>query len=124
MLELREYQKQAIQSIYDFWSNKKGINPVVVAPTGAGKSLIIAKLCEDVCTFDNYSRVLILTHSKELIVQNHNELKGIWKDAPTGIYSASLKKRDLKNRIVFASIQSLANKIKESEPFDLIIIEF
>lgn len=123
MLELREYQKQAIQSIYDFWTNKKGINPIIVCPTGSGKSLIIAKLCEDVCTYDDYSRVLILTHSKELIVQNHNELKGIWKDAPTGIYSASLKKRDLKNRIVFASIQSLANKIKESQPFDLIIID-
>lgn len=123
MLELREYQQKAIDSIYDFWSSKKGINPVVVAPTGAGKSLIIAKLCEDVCSFDDYSRVLILTHSKELIVQNHNELKGIWKNAPTGIYSASLKKRDLHNRIIFASIQSLVNKIKDSSPFDLIIID-
>ena len=123
MLELRDYQKEAIQKTYDFWTNKKGINPVIVCPTGSGKSLIIAKMCEDVCTYDDYSRVLILTHSKELISQNYQELIGIWSDAPAGIYSASLNKRDLKSRIIFASVQSLVNRVNESDPFDLIIID-
>ena len=123
MLELRDYQKEAIQKTYDFWTNKKGTNPVIVCPTGAGKSLIIAKMCEDVCTYDDYSRVLILTHSKELISQNYQELIGIWNDAPAGIYSASLNKRDLKSRIIFASVQSLVNRVNESDAFDLIIID-
>lgn len=123
MLELRPYQKEAIQATYDYWSNNIGINPVIVAPTGAGKSLLIAKICEDVVKSDDYSRVLILTHSSELIDQNFKELKEIWSEAPAGIYSASLKKRDLKHRIIFAGVQSFVNVVEKSEPFDLIIID-
>lgn len=123
MLELRPYQKEAIQSTYDFWSNKTGINPVVVAPTGSGKSLLIAQICKDACEYDNHTRVLMLTHSSELIDQNFKELKGIWSEAPAGIFSASLKKRDLKNRIIFAGVQSFVNAVDRSEAFDLIIID-
>jgi len=123
MLELRPYQKEAIQATYDYWRNNIGINPVIVAPTGSGKSLLIAQICEDVVKSDDYSRVLMLTHSSELIDQNFKELKGIWSEAPAGIYSASLKKRELKNRIVFAGVQSFVNVVDKSEPFDLIIID-
>lgn len=123
MLELRPYQKEAIQATYDYWNNNVGINPVIVAPTGAGKSLLIAQICEDVVKSDNYSRVLMLTHSSELIDQNFKELKGIWSEAPAGIYSASLKKRELKHRIIFAGVQSFVNVVDKSEPFDLIIID-
>lgn len=123
MLELRPYQKEAIQATYDFWLSEKGINPVIVAPTGAGKSLLIAQICKDVVESDDYSRVLMLTHSAELIDQNFKELKEIWNDAPAGIYSASLKSRDLKNRIIFAGVQSFVNVVDKSNPFDLIIID-
>lgn len=123
MLELRPYQKEAIQATYKYWEEKKGVNPVIVAPTGAGKSLLIAQICEDVVKSDDYSRVLMLTHSSELIDQNFKELKGIWSEAPAGIYSASLKKRELKHRIIFAGVQSFVNVVDKSEPFDLIIID-
>ena len=33
-------------------------------------------------------RILIVTHVRELIAQNHAEMIGLWPDAPAGIYSA------------------------------------
>lgn len=55
MLELRPYQKEAIEATYNYWKNEGGINPVVVAPI-AGKSLLIAQICKDACEFDNHLR--------------------------------------------------------------------
>ena len=33
-------------------------------------------------------RILIVTHVRELIAQNHAEMIGLWPEAPAGIYSA------------------------------------
>ena len=41
MIELRDYQKKAIDDIFEYICNKSG-NPVVIAPTGSGKSILIA----------------------------------------------------------------------------------
>ncbi|MBU1668504.1 DEAD/DEAH box helicase [bacterium] len=123
MLELRDYQKEAISKTYEFWSSGKGKNPLIVAPTGSGKSLIIAQICIDVCKDDDYSRVLILTHTKELLKQNADELISLWREATVGFYSAGLNKKDLKSRIIFAGVQSFINGVDDSEPFDLIIID-
>lgn len=44
---------------------------LVVAPCGAGKSILIGKLANDL---SQSGRVLILTHRVELLVQNHEWL--------------------------------------------------
>ena len=68
MLELRPYQRAAIDGLYNYWADRKGDNPVIVAPTGSGKSLIIAHLIKDAMSYTG-TRVLMLTHVKELIQQ-------------------------------------------------------
>ena len=110
MLELRPYQKEAIQSTYDFWSNKIGINPVVVAPTGSGKSLLIAQICKDACEYDSHTRVLMLTHSSELIDQNFKELT-MWFGNGKNIYrnSESKPSTDLE---IYSNLQSLLYKME------------
>ena len=45
-VKLREYQEEAITSLYKWFSINKG-NPCLVLPTGSGKSHIIAALCKD-----------------------------------------------------------------------------
>ena len=40
-LSLRPYQRAAIEALYDYFSASSG-NPLVVMPTGTGKSLCIA----------------------------------------------------------------------------------
>ena len=40
--ELRDYQKEAVDGLYNYWAGKAGDNPLIVAPTGSGKTAIIA----------------------------------------------------------------------------------
>jgi DNA repair protein RadD len=123
MLELRPYQRSAIDGLYNYWSDKKGDNPIIVAPTGSGKSLIIAHLIKDAMSYPG-TRVLILTHVKELLEQNASELVALYPEADVGFYSASLKKKVLRKPITFAGIQSIHKKAYQMVPApDLVIVD-
>ena len=123
MLELRPYQRAAIDGLYNYWSDKKGDNPIIVAPTGSGKSLIIAHLIKDAMSYPG-TRVLILTHVKELLEQNASELVALYPEADVGFYSASLKKKVLRKPITFAGIQSIHKKAYQMVPApDLVIVD-
>lgn len=123
MLELRPYQRAAIDGLYTYWSDKKGDNPIIVAPTGSGKSLIIAHLIKDAMSYPG-TRVLILTHVKELLEQNASEFVALYPEADVGFYSASLKKKMLRKPITFAGIQSIHKKAYDMVPApDLVIVD-
>ncbi|TQE95453.1 MAG: DEAD/DEAH box helicase, partial [Spiribacter salinus] len=122
-LQLRPYQQAAIDGLYDYWSSKRGNDPIIVAPTGAGKSLILAKLVEDALSYPG-TRVLMLTHVKELIQQNAEELIGILPDVDLGFYSASLGQKRLDRQVTFAGIQSIWERAPDMvPPPDLVVID-
>src|SRR4051812_7205382 len=99
-LQLRPYQREAIDAVYSYFREKGG-NPLVVIPTGGGKSLIIAQFIKEALEEYPETRFLVLTHVQELIAQNYAELIEAWPDAPAGIYSAGLGKRDLHSKVIF-----------------------
>ena len=68
-------------------------------------------------------RILVVTHVRELIAQNYAELIGLWRDAPAGIYSAGLGRRDLGARILFAGIQSIHRRAYDVQQCDLVLID-
>jgi len=121
MSMLRDYQENAIQMLYQ-WFEKNTGNPCIVLPTGAGKSHVVAALCKNVLQEWPETRVLMLTHVKELIQQNAEKMLQHWPDAPLGIYSASvgIKKID---SITFAGIQSICRNANLLGHVDLIIID-
>ena len=123
MLDLRPYQNAAVNSVFSYFEEKEG-NPLVVVPTAGGKSLILAEFVKRACTMYPGTRVLILTNVKELIQQDHAEIIGHWPDAPIGIYSAGLKKRDLQAQILVAGIQSIHKQAYNlAAAFDLVLID-
>ena len=62
---LRDYQTQAVEAAVKHF--RHGDDPaVIVLPTGAGKSLVIAQLSRLA-----KGRVICLAHVKELVEQNH-----------------------------------------------------
>jgi len=119
---LRHYQAAAIQGLYRYFEAQSG-NPLIVIPTAGGKSLVMASFVEGVLKSYPEQRILIVTHVRELIAQNHAELKRLWPQAPAGIYSAGLKQRDIGARILFAGIQSIHRKVREVGHCDLVLID-
>jgi DNA repair protein RadD len=120
---LRIYQQRAIDQLYAWFRAGNTGNPCLVLPTGAGKSHIVAALCEDALTQWPETRVLMLTHVKELIEQNAAKLRAHWPGAPMGIYSASVGRRQLGEPITFAGIQSIRKRASDVGHVDLVIID-
>lgn len=122
MISLRPYQQGAIDAVLSYWQTGGG-NPLVDLATGTGKSLVISKLTQDLLASFPGLRVLMLVHVRELVEQNFMALKRVWPDAPVGIYSAGLGKRDVHHRITFASIQSVFRRARALGRRDLILID-
>ncbi len=122
MISLRPYQSAAKDAIMSYWQDGGG-NPLVDLATGTGKSMVIASLTEDLLSSFPTLRVLMLVHVRELVEQNFQALLRVWKDAPVGIYSAGLGRRDVHHRITFASIQSVFRKARELGRRDLVLID-
>ena len=112
-----------MDAAYDAWRTGRSDNPLIVAPCGAGKSIIIAALCHEALTSWPETRILLLTHRRELLTQNGAELLGLWPDAPIGYYSAGLNRKDTAFPVLFAGIQSIWSKVTEFDPWDLVIID-
>jgi DNA repair protein RadD len=122
-MQLREYQQRAIDMLYAWFEKGNSGNPCLVLPTGSGKSHIIAALCKDALQSWPETRVLMLTHVKELIEQNSEKMRQHWPGAPMGIYSASIGSKNLSEPITFAGIQSIAKRAKEIGNIDLVLID-
>ncbi|MEZ7843929.1 MAG: DEAD/DEAH box helicase [Opitutales bacterium] len=116
MYTLRTYQQEAVDSTLNYFRKRR--NPaVIVLPTGAGKSLVIAELAKIA-----KGRVLVLAHVKELVEQNHLKYESYGLHA--GIYSAGLNQKDSEQKVIFGSIQSVA-KAKDAffKDFTLVVID-
>ena len=108
---LRPYQQNAIDAVYQHLRNYES-NPVVVIPTGGGKTPVMATICRDAVQNWN-GRVLVLAHVKELLQQSVDKLREVCPDLPVGVYSAGLKRRDTEHAVIVAGIQSVYQRAAE-----------
>lgn len=116
----RYYQQESHDAAWDYLRKQSG-NPLIVLPTGAGKSLVIAMLIQQAIEYD--ARVIVLQHRKELIEQNAEKVQILCPGIEFGINSAGLKERDYKAPVVFAGIQSVFRKAPEFGRRELVLID-
>jgi len=123
-MKLRDYQEAAVQSIPQFYSKYPGEDrhALICMPTGTGKSLVIAALVQLIMGYAG-QRCMMLTHVKELIEQNHEKLLALWPQAPAGIYSSGLKRKDKYHPVTFAGIQSVVKHAKMFGRIDVLFID-
>lgn len=120
MYQLRPYQQQAVDAVIHHF-RRRSEPAVLVLPTGAGKSLVIAELARKA-----KGRVLVLAHVKELVAQNHGKYQalGLQQGLQADLFSAGLGQKENLRRVVFGSIQSVARNLPRfSEPVSLVIID-
>ena len=111
---LRYYQQEAVEKTLEFLRTKGG-NPLIVLPTGAGKSHVIRQLLT--VAREKEKRSIVLCHRKELIEQN---AKGV---SVAGIYSAGLNRKQINEDIIFAGIQSCYKNAFEFGRRHLVLID-
>ncbi|HHQ4505156.1 TPA: DEAD/DEAH box helicase, partial [Aeromonas veronii] len=116
MFVLRPYQTDAVNAVINHF--RKHPDPaVVVLPTGAGKSLVIAELARKA-----RGRVLVLAHVKELVEQNHAKYEA-W-GLKADIFAAGLDRKEASAQVVFGSVQSVARNLAAFDgAFSLLIID-
>lgn len=114
--QLRPYQLEAVESTLKHFRKEKS-PAVIVLPTGAGKSLVIAELARLA-----KGRVLVMAHVRELVEQNHGKYLSFGLEA--GIYSAGLNRKETDHKVIFGSIQSIARAPEEFfHDFSLLVID-
>jgi DNA repair protein RadD len=121
-MELRDYQREAVEASFDFL-RRGGRAGLVVAPTGAGKSAILAAQVEQIVGHWG-ARCLIATHRAELIRQDEAAIVRYWPDGRdrVGVYSAGLGRREMRSCTV-AGVQSVARRAGELGHVDVVLID-
>ena len=119
-MALRWYQQQAVMACWDYLRNKQGA-PVLVLPTGSGKTHVIAALCQQVVQWGG--RVVVLAHVKELLQQAADKLSAYLPADNIGVYSAGLNSRETDKRVIIAGSPSNYTRANELGSIQLVIVD-
>lgn len=85
---LRDYQQAASDAALRFFRSRSQNNGILVLPTGAGKSLVIADIAHRLG-----GNILVFQPSKEILEQNFNKLKIMEKKIVRFILHLSIQKK-------------------------------
>ena len=122
--QLRQYQSEAVESLWDALHAKDATkSPLVEIPTGGGKSLVIAETIDRLYSRYKNIKILVPTHRSELVQQNYDELRGQNGSISAGIYSAKLGSRDTWGNVIFCSINSVYKRAAEFGKINIVMID-
>lgn len=117
MLDLRDYQSKAVEAVREAYRTGSKA-PLLVAPTGAGKTVIFSYITATAAAKGN--RTMILVHRAELLAQTHKAL--VKMNVPHGLV-ASGRTPDPTQTVQVASVQTLIRRLDKFPAPDLIIID-
>jgi superfamily II DNA or RNA helicase len=117
ILELRQHQKEALQSLELTREQGKTI-ALLTHAQGAGKTIVAISDAKRLG-----GRTLFVAHRRELVLQAYDRLRELWPEATTGLFLGDV--RDCEEHNLAASIQSIAEHLDDFTPpaFQYLIID-
>jgi DNA repair protein RadD len=97
---LRPYQTEAVDKL----TAAAGRSRLCVAPVGAGKTVILSELARRLVA--SSQRVLVLTHSGELVEQDEEALRAHMPSVDVGILQGKTRTADVSAKVLVANISS------------------
>jgi DNA repair protein RadD len=122
-MELRPYQLRVIDSLWSWFGRNDTGHPLVEAAVGSGKSVMIAALARRALSEYQGTRLLMVVASRELCGQNLDKLLRVWPEAPAGVHSAGLGRKDIGHDVLFATIGSVFRKAHLLGRVDLLLVD-
>ena len=116
---LRPYQEVAISDALNALDTHK--NTIVVAPTGAGKTIMLSALIGK--RHQEGKRILVLQHRDELVAQNREKFLKVNPNISTSIVNGTIKKWD--GDTIFSMVQTLSrtNNLRHRPKFDMVVVD-
>lgn len=123
---LRDYQEEAVRQVFGAWhSGYKA--PLIVAPTGSGKTIIAAELMTRMHK-KRKARALFLAHRKELLEQTVEKMRLV--SARLGVGLVQSKSDELGRHVTVASIQTVGHhkgkrlqRVLDHGPYDIVVCD-
>lgn len=123
MLNMYWYQKESVDATIEAMHSGKINNPVIEAPTGSGKSVIVANLIDRLKKEKEDCKILQFAHQYELIDQNSDCFNNWFPQYYWGACARELGRRNTQNDIIFCQIQTAINYANDFGFVDYIIID-
>ena len=117
MIELRDYQQEAIDNLKKMREDGKTI-ALLYHATGVGKTITAATDAKAVS-----GRTLFLVNALKLASQAKETFAKVWPKATLGEYTGSQK--DMTQTVIFATVQSISKDLEKFSPtdFDYLIVD-
>lgn len=119
--EPREYQANCVSSWLDAFESPE-CSPLVAVPTGAGKTVIMCEFIVQWLESHPDHNVLVLSHTQEILRQNHAALLEYFPAFGVGIYSAGLESKRVR-KITVGGIQSVYKYPEKFKNTDICIVD-
>lgn len=108
-LTLRKYQEEAKAAFFGEYDAGR-YAPLIVLPTGGGKTVIFLAVIDEWLQRNPDHRVLVLAHRNELVMQPERRMQAMFGHAyQCGVISASGKRADYASQVTFAMKDTLAS---------------
>ena len=117
------YQAKALASIHDCLDKDPDSRPCLQLPTGGGKGYVVAFFTKAVRESNPKSRIMITVDNQDLITENYGKMVRLWPNAPCGIYSSGLNRRDVGDPILHVGIQSVKGRASELGHYDYVLVD-
>jgi superfamily II DNA or RNA helicase len=125
-IKLRDYQQDALTALDTSWRQGHRA-PLVVLPTGVGKTIIAAEAMSALFAARGY-RSLFVAHRKELLDQTAEKIRLVSPLTRVGIVQA--KRNEMGRDITVASIQTIGHRsqarlqrLVDNGPYNMLVID-